>query len=239
MLESYGVSNKDIFIGVQTESDLESYSNKYESRCTIVFSKEAVNAAGNRNGLLDNFKGESRCLMLDDDLRRISRIEPSISRNGNETVKFVPLKPSEFISLVKEMAEYDADIAGANHIDKRYLLRDSLLKPQVINNKLIEGSFMMINNPYFRFCEDVTFAEDFELCFKTLAGGGSTARNIRHVIVKASSNGKAGGGCHHLYSLGKKFLHDAMKREIVNKYKGIAAFTTKKPDCISLKVVNI
>lgn len=106
-------------------------------------------------------------------------------------------------------------------------------------NVLIEGSFMLISNQSLRFDESITFSEDFELCYRIIAGGGSVVRNIRYVIVKSNSNGKADGGCHDIYERGKRELHALQKREIVDKYRGIAAFTNKAADCISLKVVNV
>lgn len=238
MLEGYGVSSDEIFIGVQTKQDLNDYQIRYKGRCNIVYSPTATNAAGNRNGLLEAVS-EPSVVLLDDDLRRIAHVEPSVSRNGNDTVKFVPLTPDQFRSLVEGLKTSDADIAGVSHVANGIYLRGSLLRKPIMRNQLVEGSFMVLNNQELRFDTSIEFSEDFELCYRVIANGGGSLRNMRYVIVKSGDNGKKLGGCHELYKMGKEALHAAQKRQIVDKYAGIAAFTNNKKDCISLKVVNV
>lgn len=238
MLDNYGIQSKDIFIGVQTEQDLNDYKSHYKGRCNIVYTPTATNAAGNRNGLLESVS-EHSVVLLDDDLRRIAHVEPSVSKNGNDSVKFVPLTSDKFRCLVDGLKCCRADIAGVSHVDKRHLLRGSLLRNRIIRNQLVEGSFMVINNQELRFDESCTFSEDFELCYRVIANGGWSLRDMRYVIVKSGDNGKKQGGCHDIYKMGKEALHTVMQREIVDKYAGIAAFTNKRKDCISLKVVNV
>lgn len=174
MLEQYHVPADNIFVGVQTEEDRESYTRVYGGRCNVVYTPNAHNAAGNRNGLLESVSG-TVCL-LDDDLKRIARVEPSVSKTGNETVKFVPLSSEEFNDLVNKMFHYGADIAGVNHVANGVYLRGSLLKNPVSRNVLIEGSFMLVCNDSLRFDENLSFTDDFELCFRTLAGGGFNSK---------------------------------------------------------------
>lgn len=208
MLEQYGVPKNNIYIGVQTEEDLHSYTEEYGERCNLVYTKTAHNAAGNRNGLLESVS-EPSAVLLDDDLRRIAHVEPSISRNGNDTVKFVPLTAAQFQHLVENLVSCGADIAGVSHIANGVYLLGSLLKPAANKNVLVEGSFMVMNDPRLRFDTSVTFSEDYELCFRVLANGGVLLRNSRYVIVKSGDNGKKKGGCHELYKMGKKH---SMKR---------------------------
>lgn len=69
MLEGYKVPKDRIFIGTQTSEDYEAYSSLYGTRCNVILSENAENAAGNRNALLECASKGSTCLMLDDDER--------------------------------------------------------------------------------------------------------------------------------------------------------------------------
>lgn len=235
MLEGYGVPPEQIVIGVQNEEDREAYQREY-SRYDVRY-EPATCAAGNRNNLLALLDEGERAVLMDDDLQRISKV--ALSKDGTKA-RLQPVDGSEFRKLIDVgfsllEASGSRGIWGVTHISNTMILRRELVKGNVVKrNQLIEGSFMgVIGGGGVRFNEDVEYAEDYECCLHSLTHGGSTFRINSHTLVKPD-NGSAVGGCEALYAKGRKHLHNAQKRDIVDKYPGIVGFANKDPECISL-----
>ena len=237
MLVGYGVSPSDIVIGVQTEEDHSAYSREYR-RFRVAYA-EASCAAGNRNNLLRMLEDGERAVLMDDDIKRISKVALS---NDKKKARLLPIEADEFASLIDVGFSLldkvgGKGIWGVTHISNTMILRRELAKGNVVKaNQLIEGSFMgVVGGGGVRFDESVEYAEDYECCLHTLTNGGSTFRINTHTVIKPD-NGSSEGGCAHLYAKGKKYLHDAQQRDIIERYPGLIGFTTKDPECISLMV---
>ena len=226
MLRGYGVPDSDVTISVQTEDDLAAYRAAYPE--TSVVYRPARNAAGNRNTLLATLGAGERAVLMDDDLRRIDRVALSGGRASLE-----PLDAAGFRSMLDE-GFARAGLWGVQHIDNRVILAGAAKRP-AMRNAMIEGSLMGAVGGCVRFDEGFDVGEDYEACAHAIARGVDTARLTGYCTRKAAPNGVAPGGCHELYERGTRYRRAWLER-IVDRYRGMVAFSSRRKDCTSLRM---
>lgn len=89
-LHGLGYTKQDITISTQTPEDFKAYSEKWGDKAQIIFTPEAKNAAGNRNGLLKTLEVGEKAVLLDDDISRIDRLV-CVSSKKHPYGEFVPI----------------------------------------------------------------------------------------------------------------------------------------------------
>lgn len=225
-LAGLGVDQDDVVIGVQTKTDFDNYRRQYP-RYQIHLSEGATNAAGNRNGLMGLFDGES-CAFVDDDVLGFKRV---VVRDGRTTTD--ELDEDGFKAMMELGANTGADIWGVNVGGNPYFHAGWLRRHGKVSHKaLLIGDFMVMKRAgAVRFDDGVDMGEDYEICLTALEEGFDVARLNEYMVIQHKPNGKNDGGCKELYDMGDMRRHEMMRKQVVDKHRYTARFQDRKPTC--------
>ena len=180
-LKQLGLQKNEIYIFVQTESDLKAYTEKYNADATIVF-KEAHTVAQARNNILSFFDGRQNVLMFDDDVKRLAILKNNKLAEITDGETFRHLCSTCF-----ETVRGKGQIFGVYPCYNAYFMENSISTKVTVNTVLgfVEGYKLRMN-------DRTQTKEDIELCGKILAGGGNVFR-FNHVCVDAKHRTNDGG----------------------------------------------
>lgn len=234
MLQRYGVPIEDITIGVQTEDDLRAYSSNYP--CRVIFN-EAHNVAGNRNGLLRSVPDGELFCMLDDDITGYSRAYVLSDGYRVHHRKMDEHGFTEMLQIVSIAFDSGAKLVGlANSTSNIILAHDIARYGRFKPTPLVKGGTMFsYGGSGLQFDEQVEFGEDYEAAIRLFYKGEGVCCATMYV-VNHPPNGTSEGGCEQLYKKGKRYIHQAMYRDIVSKYSPLVKFRTNAPDETGLAV---
>lgn len=208
-LNSVGVPKDDIIIGVQTESDLDSYTRSVGDIATVVY-KPAHNAAGNRNNIISLLDDGEQFMLADDDIRSLAiyRIE-EIGRYGkrytvdedcfNSIVEYVTClldngvfavgtqKNDNMITLYNIC--YDEDKKESIKLSPEYLLSGECI--------------FMRKGELTTFNDELDCIDDLYLSMKLIAEG-KTIVCINQLTTNKPQDTTNTGGCFDVYQSGGK-----------------------------------
>lgn len=235
MLEKYGMKKSDIYIGVQTLVDYDSYSRHYGNRANVIYG-ESTNCAGNRNNLLNHLKGKyDYVLMMDDDVSSITILEPERRPGMKSRYRQVGIrldgssKSSRMFETIIErhidLLEKGAQLVSAYGGTRLNLINKKRIK---ITNGMARGTWMFMKPDKLRFNDNMACCDDNELSARIIANGGMS---LVDESVSANTNAmtstiepddvESAGGCAEVYTSADNAIRITQEEFILRPYKGL------------------
>ena len=165
LLKRLGVPRNDIILSVQTESDHDAYK-KYESDATIIY-REAHNAAGNRNNILDWLPRGEHLVMLDDDISEFCYLK-------GEKLEAIDT-PEKFQSFLR----VGFSVANKMHAPGFSLYpvcNGFFMSHSFINSSMAIGTFIATIVTTVRYDTDFDVKEDYEFTCQNIKRFGAFPR---------------------------------------------------------------
>lgn len=187
-LEEMGVAREKIAMSVQTMDDLLEYEKAgIRKRVGELLYREAKNASGNRNTLLDYFPAGARVLLLDDDITTISRLQKG------------ELKPVATLDEFERMVGTGFALAAKHHTAGFgvYPVHNAFFMSEQYKDKnIVDATLIGVVNTRIRFNEALDTKEDFEYCCAVIRKYGAFIR-MNNYACKAQHHSK--GGCEEVW----------------------------------------
>lgn len=188
----------------------EEYEEKY--RQVEIIRTKATSIAENRNAILDACQGK-KVVMMDDDIRRVDRYDPSVDKWERPAPPFLP-----FVEHCFEDAEQEgAEIWGLYPIHLRLYVKT---RPEKQSLTLLIGTVMGMFAGTRRFDEQFRVDEDFDYCARVLLDG---KKSIRWNKWAADAEHRTKGGCFQDWSDEKQYA-----RLLAQKYPQLISFAEDK-----------
>lgn len=181
-LKGIGVDKKHIILATQLPEEYEYCKARYGEDCTVIY-REAHNAAGNRNTIIDYLPEDTNVVILDDD---ISGFE--INVDG----KLQPMEKDEFLEVVEKMfalaRKHNSKLWSVYPVRNAYFMQDEYV---VKFNRPIICVYGLITSD-LRFDEAQTVKEDYLFVCQNLERGYPTLR-LENVTTTAKHWTNSGG----------------------------------------------
>lgn len=164
-LVSLGIKKERIYIFVQTKEDFDKYQ-KYHEKANIIYI-QASKVAKARNNILNYFNGKADILMIDDDLRQISKM------NGKElkAIKTADEFDKTFEKCFEQTKKAGTTIFGIYPVHNAFFMSKTISTRVTVNTV-----FGFTKGFSFRFDENFDTKEDAEMCGHILELGGKILR---------------------------------------------------------------
>lgn len=215
-LTRLGYIRDEIFIGVQTEADRDSYTASYGDKARIVYAP-AHNAAGNRNTLLKLLKVGERAVMLDDDISSVDRLV-CLTDSKHPFGRFSPIKTREAMDELVHNGFRQCKRTGGVTFGT-YLVHNERMMYGAIKghgifsyDRLFPFGFVGLIFTGRLLNEQYDTKEDYEYILHQLRSGRPILR-MNNVALKADAFSK--GGCQEAWESDKNFISACM---LVAKY---------------------
>lgn len=209
-LHNMGVSKDDIYVGVQTENDLASYTDSIGEIATIKF-KPAHNAAGNRNNIISLVKDGENFVIFDDDIKSLALYKiKEIGQYGSNHVA----SKEEFKQIV-EYAEYLLDngvYAVGTQKNSNLITLFNIIHKDANNISKLTTECMLSGECIFMKKDETTFFDDSLNCIDDLdfslraIAEGKTILCINQLTTNKPQDMTNKGGCFDIYQNGGKIL---------------------------------
>ena len=227
-LRGMGYGKESIVVSTQTEDDYRRYSDNYGEKAQVIY--RAGNCVGdNRNTLLDyaQEKGWKMAVMLDDDIRCLTRLVKSGERRKGGKSKDVVTR-QDFERIIENCfliaKKYNVPLFGV------YPFVNPLYQSFKVDVKnIFVGTFMGIADLSLRFNPSFIVKEDYELCLRLISRGYRCFR-FRSLSVKAGH--KTSGGCEGEWNSGQSAV---MTNRLLFMYPDFVKETPKRKGEIILK----
>lgn len=170
-----------IIISTQTNEDFVSYKQKYGKQATIIY-RQGDSVGDNRNTLMQYCEENNieNGIMMDDDIHAI------LLYNGKKLTN-----AQDIDSVLTKCVEYSkkqgAKIWGAYPIANEFFMGRSATAGQICI-----GTIFGISENTLRFSSEFRVKEDYELCLRTMCGGGLV---VRYNWLAPVAGHKTKGGC--------------------------------------------
>lgn len=191
MLVSAGISEKNIYVSLQEESQVDEYKRNHPNVQYIV--KNADCAAGNRNTLIDTLSAPY--VLLDDDCNSIAIKRPGQQfKKATKKAEFEPWLEKAVLEAQKNHCQLVGVAATTNDLVARG-------RNEYSYDVLLQGSFLIILADGIRFDDHWKMVEDYELSLRVIMRGHTLRAN--YISVFKPKNGTNKGGLHERYMNGE------------------------------------
>ena len=211
-----------IIMSVQTEKDYCEYREKGIDRevGTFIFER-AETAAGNRNTILNHAGTMERVVLIDDDVKYISRLQ------GDRLEKVDSLE--EFDRMVKKgyfLAKKHRTLGfGIYPVHNAYFM-----SPGYTPANICDAGLFAVVNTSMRFDTSLRTKEDYDFCCRAIERYGAFVRLNGYAVNSPEGHR---GGCEDAWKDRRGAERTA--RLLVGKYPDILALNTKRPGEVKMK----
>ena len=189
----------------------EEYEERYGKMVEIVRTK-ATSISSNRNAILDECQGH-KVVMMDDDIRRVDRYDPTVNKWERPTPPFLPFVEHNF----EDAEQVGAEIWGVYPIHLRLYIKT---RPERQNLTLLIGTVMGMFAGTRRFDEQFRVDEDFDFCARILLDG---KKSVRWNKWAADAEHRTKGGCDQDWETEEQYA-----RLLAQKYPRLLSFAPDK-----------
>ena len=198
-LHSLGFPKERIILSVQTQTDVEAYTQSgVRERVGTFLYRKASSAGENRNTILDAVPEGTRLVLMDDDIRAIEILDRS-AKSG-----LVPITEKESFNKIMERgfslaSKHKTVCWGVYPVRNQYFM-----KPNYAPRNIVTTQVMGIVVGKQRFDDSLSTKEDYDFCCRVIRQYGSCIR-LNYVTIDAP---KSAGGCEEAWK-------DKQKAEII------------------------
>ena len=215
-LYSIGIPKERITMSVQCEKDfLEYKAAGVADRVGAFIYERAETAAGNRNTLLNHTAPGEKIVLIDDDIRYISRL------NGKTLAKISTL--AAFDHMIEKgfaMARKHKTVGfGIYPVHNAYFMSKGYTE-----RNIVDAGLFAITNTDMRFDAELATKEDYEFCCRAIRKYGTFIR-LNDYAVNSPAGHK--GGCEEAWS--DKAETARVARRLVGRYPDILTLNPKRP----------
>lgn len=230
-LTGNGVRKEDIILALNDEADIEPYTARYAERAKIIFGKKN-NAAGNRNNILDAVKPGTRIVLMDDDVKGISKWRNTGKKYGEmQACSF-----GDFERVVEKgfslCEAYGSNIFGFYPTENSMFISQTLQADGEYSiDRLFQGGCVGMIVSEERFDERVPVCDDYEYIVRQISRRRGVIRINTHAAIK-EKDFSTKGGCYEAYQNG------AQKKALMMIARKYPHIVTVKKDYTGLRVRN-
>lgn len=222
-LEKMGVQHDRIIISLQSESDYEKYSKRYESRAEILY-RPGGNKSINLNNTLSIIPNGQKIMILDDDIKSVMRM------NGKKELLEVdsPDAWEEFVSTGYEAAEGLRTIGFSVYPVCNAFFMSETIAPASLGEGTLIG---LTKVPGLSFDKNLPVKEDYDLSCRIIRRYGAYPR-LNMYSCNAPHYTK--GGCEEWWN--DKRLNIRVARTLAHRYPEFVTVRKSNPEEIQFKI---
>lgn len=214
LLAEYGVPKSRITISTQTEEDYEAYQQRYGNLHQVVYYPK-TNVSGNMNTLLDHRRLGAKIVFLDDDIKRISKLQPDGTLKDLDSNGFLTMLQTGF-ALAKK---HHTVGFGIYPVYNAFFMKHSYYK-----RAICIATVLGVVNTLMRFDERINTKQDYDFCCNAIKRYGAFIR-LNDYAPDAAHYSR--GGCEENWKDKEGVVADANK--LLHRYPDLLRRNPKRP----------